>query len=148
MPNHASIPRRLNSIKRLVREYFSLERGALIKNHLEKLRVFDIRGSKHENHPHKMKRVYISRMALKHVIESRKEELTKNHPEEEALDILCFAIDRIQETITDFDKYEFEPPTHTYTRDFSHAGKPLLRIMLDFKEGRLEIKSIHFRKRK
>lgn len=120
----------------------------MIKNHMEKLRVFDIRGSRHENHPHKMKRVYVSRMALKHVIESRKEELVKNHSQEEALDILCFAIDRIQETITDFDKYEFEPPTHTYTKDFAHEGKPLLRIMLDLVADKLEIKSIHFRKRK
>lgn len=144
----SSIPRRLAGLKNLVRDYFDLSRGDLIEKHTEKIRVFDIRGSKHPKHPHKMSRVYITRRALKHFVESRKEELLRTHSPESALELVCFAIEHIQETITDFDKYEFEPPTHTYTKDFSHLGKPRLRIMMDIVDTRLEIKSIHFNKRK
>lgn len=144
----ASIPRRLNTIKKIAKEYCELEYGALIEKHLELLRIFDIRGSKHQDHPHKKLRVYISRKALKHFIESRKHDLDKHHSEKEVTEIILFALDKIQQTITDFDSYEFVPPKHFYTKDYSHEGKSPLRILLDLREERLEIVSIHFRERK
>ncbi len=81
----ASIPRRLNKIKRLTREYYDLDHGSLIEKHTELLRAFDVRGSKHKGHPHKNIRVYISRKSLKHFVESRKKELSKNHTAEQTL---------------------------------------------------------------
>ncbi len=147
MPQHESIPRRLNVIKRLAREYFLLDSGALIEKHAEPLRVFDIRSSKHAKHPHWKSRVYITRRALKHIVESRKQELLRNHTEEEAMAAISFAIQHLPETIIDFDKYELEPPSQCYTKDFSHAGKPMIRVALEEKDGHVEIKSIHFKKR-
>ena len=94
-----------------------------------------------------MSRVYITRKALKHIVESRKAELLKRHSPEEALQKICFALENLQEAITDFDKYEYEPPTHFYIKDFSHKGEPLLRVAIDAVQNRLEIKSIHFTKR-
>lgn len=145
--NIASIPRRLNAIKKLVREYFDLPDAAAIEQHTQLLRVFDIRGSKYPKHPHKTMRVYITRRALKHIVESRKKELLKNHAPEQALGAICFAIEKIPETITDFDKYELEPPSQCYQKDYAHEGRPMVRIALEEKNGALEIKSLHFRKR-
>lgn len=144
-----SIIRRRNKLKRLVDKYFPLEEKTLIDKHSEIIRVFDIRGSKHKKHPHKNIRVYISRKSLKHCVESRKNEFSKHHTEEIVLENIYFVIDKLQETITDFDLYEFEPPVkHFYTKDHSHAGKPSLRVLLELKETKLEIISIHFRKNK
>lgn len=44
-------------------------------------------------------------------------------------------------------KFELEPPTHTFSKNYAHEGKPLLRIMLELVDGKLEIKTIRFRKR-
>lgn len=145
----ASIPRRIKGLKRLVDEYFHLEKKALIEKHNELLRVFDIRGSKHPKHHHKNVRVYISRKALKHCIERRKEDFSKHHPPEQVKESVYFAIENFQETIIDFDSYTFEPPVkHFYVKDYSHVGKPSLRVLLEMKEERLEIVSIHFHKNK
>jgi hypothetical protein len=144
-----SVVRRLDKIKKLAKAYYVLEHGVLIENHIELLRLFTIKGSIHTSHPHKMVRVYISRKALKHVVERRKEELSKNHTDEKTLESICFAVDSIQNTITDFTLYEYKPPSnHFYTKDYSNMGKPSLRILLEVKENRLEIKSIHFTKNK
>jgi hypothetical protein len=143
----ASIAIRIARLKDLAEEYFQLPAGALIEYHDQLLRIFDIRGSMHKrSHPHKTKRVYISRRALKHFVERRKEELAKNHSLEEALGKILFAIERMRGTITDFDKYEFEPPGHAYSKDYSAEGYPSLRICVESKEERLEVVSIHFTK--
>jgi hypothetical protein len=81
------------------------------------------------------------------VVESRREELLKNHTKEDALAAICFAINHIQETITNYDKYEHEPPTHYYSKDFASVGRPILRIAIDERNNAVEIKSIHFKKR-
>lgn len=143
----ASIPRRLTAIKRLAKEYCLLRYGVAIENYTELLRVFTIRGSSYPNHPHKMMRVYISRKSLKHFVESCTYELLKNHTPEHILESICFAIDHIQETITDYDVYIDEQPTnHFYMKDYSSVGRQYLRVLLEVKAGVLEIKSIHFRK--
>lgn len=143
----ASIPRRLNAIKKLAEEYLKIPYGNPIENHTELLRVFTIRGSYQAKHPHKMMKVYISRKSLKHFVESRHYELSKNHTEAQTMESICFAIDHIQETITNYDVYIDEKPTkHFYQKDYSHQGKPYLRILLEIKNDVLEIKSIHFRK--
>jgi hypothetical protein len=144
----ASISRRLRNIKKLVRNYYDLEYGELIEKHTELLRIFTIRGSKHNDHPHKMMRVYISRRALKHFVESRKKELSLKHTEKETLDNICFAIDTLPETIINFTGYELIPPKHFYIKDYSHFGKPHLRILVEPKDYGLEICSIHFTKHK
>ncbi len=147
-PMGTSTPRRLAHIKKLVSLYAGLEPGNFINKHLELLRVCTIRKSIHLPHPHDMVRVYISRKALKHFVESRTYELRKRHSPEQIIENLCFAIDSIKETVTDFDSYELRPPKHLYTKDYSHLGKPQLRIVLEHTGDRLEIISIHFRERK
>jgi hypothetical protein len=87
-------------------------------------------------------------MSLKHFIESRTADLLKNHTRKEALQIIHFGIDRIAETIIDYDRQESEPkeipPKHFYSKDFSHLGKPMLRVLIEENSGRLEIRSVHF----
>jgi len=149
-PEHLTeISKRFMRLKMLAEEYFALPDGALIEFHLQLLRIFDIRRSKHgKSHPHNKKWVCISRRSLKHYVESRRKELLKNHPEAETLNKILFGIENIKETIADFDKYELEPPSHAYSKDYSNIGFPSLRIMLDLKGRHLEIRSIHFTKTK
>ena len=142
------LSQRLTAIKAIAQGYYSLRPGELIANHLELLRIFEIQDSIHDSHPHDGMRIYVSRRALKHFIESRKEELEKHHTPEETFESICFAVDHIQETINNFDDYLLVPPKHFYTKDYSSDGKPQLRILLEVKDGRLEIRSIHFRERK
>jgi hypothetical protein len=62
---------------------------------------------------------------------------------------MCFAIDKLQETIINFDRYELEPPyKHIYQKDYSHLNKSILRIVIDENKGRLEIMSIHFKEKR
>jgi len=142
-----SIFRRISTIKRLVKIYYDLPYGQLIDKHSELLRVFDIRGSIHVFHPHKMMRVYISRRALKHFVESRKIELDKYHSPEETLKSFYFAIDSIRETITNFDDYEIRLSKYFYTKDYSIVDRPQIRIILEINNDNLEIISIHFKKK-
>ena len=142
------MPRRLSHLKRLAKIYVNLKTGDLINKHLELHRIFTIKNSKYPEHPHKETRVYISRRSLKHFVESRKHELGKRHSVEQITEIICFALDSLQETITNFDVYELEPPKHFYIRDYSHVGKPQLRVLLEHNEDRLEIISIHFKTRR
>lgn len=146
----ASIPRRIARLKRLAKEYLPLERGSPILKFEEALRVFDIRGSIHKNdHPHRGMRVHITRRALKHFVESRKDELQKRHTQNEVLENVCFALQEVQEVITNFTLYELEPPgKHFYIKDYSHIGKPFIRILVEVKKSSLEIRSIHFTKSK
>lgn len=143
----ASIPRRIARIKKLAREYYDMPDKTFIEKPLERLRLFDIRASKHgTKHPHKMKRVYISRKALKHFIERRKGELSKSHTKEETLKKIDFALEQIQEVITDFDRYEYEPEKHFYSKNYQSAGEPQIRILLEEKGDVLEVRSFHFRR--
>ncbi|MDB5255086.1 MAG: hypothetical protein JWL92_462 [Candidatus Nomurabacteria bacterium] len=145
-----STPKRLAHLKKLVKIYVGLERGSLINKHLELLRICTIQNSVHPEHPHDMVRVYISRKALKHFVESRSYELRIRHTSEQIIENICFALDSIQETITNFDRYELERPEakHFYTKDYSVLGRPQLRIVLEYTDDKLEIVSIHFRERK
>lgn len=144
-----SIPRRLHVIKKLFKEYFPMEYGVLIERHSELKRVFDVRGSKHgDMHPHKNLRVYITRRSIKHFVESRKRQFEKRHTEAETMETLYFAIDHIQEVITNFDSYQYNPPaTYVYSKDYSPYDKSILRVIVEVRRNKLEIKSIHFREK-
>jgi len=142
-----SISKRIKSIKKLVNTYINFERGVLIDKHLEQLRVFSVRGSINKKHPHKNKRVYISRRALKHFVESRKEELGKHHTKDQVSENIYFAIEHLQETVVHFEHYEYTPPrNHFYTKNYHHVQKSKLRVLVEENNDSLEIISIHFRK--
>jgi hypothetical protein len=144
----ASATRRFTHLKKLVKMYAKLDPGSLISNHLEILRVCTIQNSIHPEHPHDMIRVYISRKALKHFVESRTYELKKRHSFEEIIENLYFAVDSIKETVTNFDSCDLTLPKYIYTKDYSSFQKPQLRIVLEYKETCLEIISIHFREKR
>ncbi len=144
MTQEENASRRIQKLKELVAIYFELPDKANIERHKEKLRIFEIRESVHTNHPHKTYRVYISRRALKHVVEERKRDLLRSHTSMEVIRHIIFAIDKIQDTIADFDLYEYEPPKHLYTKDYLEIDMPSVRIVLDSVGNTLEICSIHF----
>ncbi len=138
-------------IKRLAGEYFLLNRGELIEKHEELLRIADIRGIQCSRHPHRTYRVYISRRSLKHFVEERKAAFLVNHSEEDTMEAILFGIDMIPDAIIDYDRHEHEPkhmpPKHFYLKDYSHLGRPSLRILVEEKKTWLEIRSIHFQTR-
>ena len=98
-------------------------------------------------------RVYISRKALKHFVESRKAELKKYHTDEEALKKIDFAIGEIKEVVINYHSYERQraddgKEKHFYTRNYYSKGEPSIRILLEEKDDGLEICSLHFTKNK
>ena len=141
-----STAERIARIKMLAQEYFVLPDKALIEKYDERLRIFDIEESRHDKHPHKNIRVYMSRRSLKHFVEERKHDLLKRHSPEETIEVISFVLDSLKETVTNFDVYEFEPPKHFYTKDFSQLGRPAIRVLLNDADDGLEIRSMHLNK--
>ncbi len=134
-------------LEKLIIEYFYLEHGVLIERHLELLKITKIEKPADPNHPHLEMKIFISRRALKHFVESRKRELVVHHSEEDSLQSLLFAVKNLKEVICDFDIYEYRPPNcHFYLKNYSHIGKPNLRILVETINEKLEIISIHFKK--
>ncbi|MDB5188741.1 MAG: hypothetical protein JWM92_339 [Candidatus Nomurabacteria bacterium] len=130
-----------------MKTYYALPYGQLIDKHTELLGVCSIRNPVYKKHPHYGKRVYISRRALKHFVESRKAELGRYHSAGETLENIYFAIDSTQETIINFDLYEDCFPKYLFTKDYSDIDKSQIRVILEVKNNRLEILSIHFKKK-
>lgn len=140
-----------NALIELTGEYYRLDDGVIIEKPTELLRVTEVKDGKHEKHPHKDHRVYISRKALKHVVEQRRAQLAKHHTPIKVLQKISFAIEQISEVIVNFDKYEYEvnPEKYFYTKHYK--GEPSIRILCEIKRDEtkdsiLEICSVHFRK--
>ncbi|PIQ68495.1 MAG: hypothetical protein COV91_03830 [Candidatus Taylorbacteria bacterium CG11_big_fil_rev_8_21_14_0_20_46_11] len=146
--------KRIEKIKELAKSYYFIDEGILIDKHLELLRVFDIKGFENiATHPHREKRVYISRKALKHFVESRRAELEKYHTEEEALKRIDFALGEIKEVVVNYHSYTRERTDdgiekHFYARNYHSQGQPSIRILIEEKGENLEICTLHFTKNK
>lgn len=149
-----TIEKRIEKIRELAKSYYFLEKGFLIEKHLELLRVFDIKDFENiSNHPHRGKRVYISRRALKHFVESRKAELKKYHTEEETLKMISFALGEIREVVVNYHSYTRERnddgiEKHFYARNYLSQGLPSIRILIEENGESLEICTLHFTKNK
>lgn len=131
----------------LVKEYFLLADGALILHHNELLLVVEIKETEIK-HPYAGKTIYISRRALKHMVESRRKDLQKNHSDKIALGLILSAVSLTPEVITDFDSYELDASgKHFYKKDFSKLGQPNVRVLLELYGQNFHIKSIHFSRR-
>lgn len=137
--------RRIQKLKELASMYFELPHKAHIKKPDQLLLLFSIRASKKKKHPHKGHKVYISRRALKHFVERRKSELSKNHSRDEVLQYIFFALDKIKEILTNYDSYEPSGSRYIYTKDYTASDTHLLRVIVDKKDTTLEICSIHFK---
>jgi hypothetical protein len=137
--------RRIRQAKELAKTYFELPDKAHINKPDQLLLLFSIKVYAKKKHPHQGYKVYISRRALKHFVERRREELLKNHTPEESLRIIYFALNKIRETIIRYDSWELTDSRYSYTKDYSTLDKHLLRIIADEKKDSLEICSIHFK---
>ncbi len=85
--------------------------------------------------------VYISRRALKHVVERRKVEIAKNNSQKETTRTLYFLFEIAIKAMKKPDRYIHElPDKHIYF----WFGKPTVRVITEKKSGHLEIKTIHF----
>lgn len=137
---------RITTLKTLAGQYFVLPDGHLIEKPEETLRIVDIKEDCRDGkHPHKKSRVYITRRALKHFVEKRKEELLKHHKDADVLLSIYFTIEQIPEIILTFNKYEFEVEPEKFFYIKHYSGAPSIRILLRCpKEGILEISSMHF----
>ncbi len=127
----------LELLETLITEYFKLGDGELITNHLELIFLFEFRTLK----------VQIKRKALKHFIESRRRELLVNYSTEEALQLLKFAVSKIQDIFENHDATDVgEKGRQIFSKDYSHLGLPHLRVVYEFVLNDIELVSIHFRK--
>jgi hypothetical protein len=134
-------------LMKLIQVYLSLEDGALIEHPDELLKILEIDGSNME-HPHRNFQVCITRRALKHVVESRKNDLLRKHSRKQIEDMLLFAVAVVPEVFHSFESYKLEPTNkHFYTKDYSEKGLPSVRVLAEVKGNILLIRSIHFTKR-
>lgn len=121
----------------LIEEYFKLKDGELIEKHLELMEVFK----------QNQQQILISRKALKHFVESRRNELSVNYSESQTIELLKFAVKNIENVFTGYDSTDIgEKNRKILSKDFSRLGLPHLRVVYDNKNTHLEIISIHFRK--
>jgi hypothetical protein len=137
-----------DKVKTLVDEYFKLPKGHLIDQHTELIKIAENSKTKHSRHPHKDVDVHISRKGIKHVVEERSWDLLKNNSRKEALPKIQFAISEIPDTVANFDRYEYEPDGEKHFFVKHYPKDPSLVVLCELMENRLEIKSVHFRKRK
>ncbi len=128
-----------SQMKKLIKTYFKLKPGDLIKNHDQKMLLF----------MYKKKRFVMSRRALKHFVERRKSELIRYHSKKQVRKFIWFAIQNIRGTILNPDVCNQEKTdSYFYIKDYSSQDKSTLRILVQEKEGTSEIQSVHFRKKK
>ncbi len=132
----------------LIEEYYPLEMGVYIDRHTELISIALITAdkSRHDRHPHLEHVINISRRAIKHFVEERKDQLSKNHNPDEVLDRIHRAALEITEVILNFNHYEYQADLgkHLYTKHY--PGTPSIRIICERIGNTLEICSIHFRK--
>lgn len=126
----------IEMIKALIVEYYEIEYGYPIHNHLELLKFDD----EHE--------VYISRRSLKHFVDRRKQEMSNSYTDKEIINSLNFAMHNCIVVYSQFDKVEPKFPNRLiYSKYFEIINKNL-RVVLESVRDRLEICSIHFQKNK
>jgi hypothetical protein len=126
-----------NKIKKLIRIYLKLGNGILIHKHEELICV---------SH---MYNIYISRRSLRHFVERRKAELIIRYNYKDILERLYFAIDCIEDVFSQKDSFEINDLGRMiYTKNYNNLDRSSIRIVVESKEDRLEIVSIHFKKNK
>ncbi len=136
----------IEKIRGIIAAYYDLPNGYKIENPDELLALFAINN---HLHPHNGLIVYISRRSLKHFVERRKEELLKNNNRDRSLAFMCFIVENIQATILEFDSCTKEITGKCFYKKrypISSKRQRSIRIVLEIKESRLEIISIHLRK--
>lgn len=119
-------------IKKLIKEYYQLENGFLIKNHTNLLRVC----GKPE--------VYISRRALKHFIERRKPELLKNYDSNGSIKILISILFSARNVLKNPDLVIVEEIQNkiTYEKVFKALRNLSIRIVTETLFDKRQIKSL------
>ncbi len=135
-------------IKALIEEYIKMPRDELVPEHTELIEMGDNNTSKHPKHPHGDMKVHITRMAVKHVVEERSGDLLKNHSLEDALPIIQLAMAEVPDVVANFDRYEYEPAgeKHFFVKHYAAAAS--LVVLCDMEDSGLQVKSVHFRKKK
>ncbi len=96
-----------------------------------------------------MYNIYISRRSLRHFVERRKAELIIRYNYKDILERLYFAIDCIEDVFSQKDSFEINDLGRMiYTKNYNNLDRSSIRIVVESKEDRLEIVSIHFKKNK
>lgn len=133
-------------VKELFQEYYELPHGELIEKHTEIIYLYKIHNKEHYHHG---KHLCISRKSIKHFIESRKDQLLKNHSSQITREVIEYVFSEIITTVTDYYSYEHEKPNrYLFTRKSVHTRIPAIRIITEEINSELHIISIHITKNK
>ena len=132
------IIKNIQIIKKLINEYFYLQKGELIANYLELIYI----------HKLKDKNIYISKRALKHFVESRKGELIDKHNNIYILKRLYIIIDNIENVIENYDLYEIVNNRYYFSKNIATIDISKIRIVLELINNHYEIVTMHFQKLK
>ena len=93
------------------------------------------------------KKVYISKRALKHFVESRSEELV-TYNEEYILERLYYIIDNIENVLHNYEFFQKIDNRLYYTKDFFYPIRPSIRIVLELVGTHFEVVTMHYKKTK
>ena len=121
-------------IIRLIKEYCELEDGFYIEKYLELIQIC--------TDP----KVYISRRALKHFVERRKEELLKNNNLAKTRKILISIVLYIQEVVKESDNMTADESGKKiiYEKIYNKENNLSIRVVVEIMDNRQEIKSFHY----
>lgn len=120
--------------------YYGIPNGNHIENPGELLPLFSIAK---RMHPHDGFTVYISRRSLKHFVERRKDDFKK-----ETMTRIYTIVENIENTVLNFESFEENDlGKFFYIQKYASNNKYFIRILLETKDRRLEIISMHLRKK-
>ena len=124
-------------IKDLIREYYILDRGVHIEKYSELIKVFA--------YP----QIYISRRALKHFVERRKEDFSVRYSDVEVLHRMYFIVDSIEDVFMNSDdNFTINKNRIVYVKYYSHLDRSSVRIIIEKHKRVYHIVSMHFNKTK
>lgn len=135
-------------ILRLIRIYFKMNDGIKIPEHTEliylcNLEKLDIKNENVFNLP-----VFVSRKALKHFVESRRNELAKWHDFYTTREYIEFIVFNVKDVLTMYDTLTHDSAKNqiSVSKSYIKFEKPNIKILIEQKGARFEVISMHFTK--
>lgn len=135
-------------ILRLVRLYTNMADGTKIPMHTELIYLCNLRKTSIDSSSVFSLPVFISRKALKHFVESRRNELLKWHNSHTTNRYIEFIVLNVKNVLTLYDHitYDSNKNQASVSKSYLKFKKPNIKILIEQKDLRFEVVSMHFTK--
>lgn len=135
-------------VLQLVRFYFNIKDKVKIAKHTQLIYLCILEKHSIENENMSRLPVFISRKALKHFVESRKNELLKWHDSTTTQKYVEFIILNIKDVLTMYDDITYDSNENqiSVSKSYLKFKKPNIKILIEQKGLQFEVVSMHFTK--